>query len=169
MVKADLFRPVNQTSFASLWRVLFCARTNFAVAWCEAVRPHQGYVSKHKKELPGSWQVKRPLQTGSGLTSLWGFAGVQCVPVGHPLDQAGWDQLALSGSQSAWLFKKKKNWKNPPLQTSRNSSALSPTSFGGKSKFAQQPREQRYPFLSVCAVLIFVFPNNGMAASVWDF
>ena len=35
---------------------------------------------------------------------MWGFAGGQCVPVGHPLDQAGWDQLALSGSQSAWLL-----------------------------------------------------------------
>ena len=55
-----------------------------AVAWCEAVRPHQGYASKQKKEQPGSWQVKRPLQTGSCLTSVWGFAGVQCVLVGHP-------------------------------------------------------------------------------------
>ena len=36
--------------------------------------------------------------------SLGGFGGVQCVPVGHPFNQAGWDQLALSGSQSAWLF-----------------------------------------------------------------
>ena len=30
--------------------------------------------------------------------SLWDFGGVQCVPVGHPLDHAGRDQLALSGS-----------------------------------------------------------------------
>ena len=41
-----------------------------------------------------------------------------------PLDQAGWDKLALSGSQSAWLlflfFSKL-----PPLETSRYSSALS--------------------------------------------
>ena len=51
-----------------------------AVAWCEAVRPHQGYVSKQKKELPEIRQVERPLQTGSCLTSLWGFGGVQCVP-----------------------------------------------------------------------------------------
>ena len=29
-------------------------------------------------------EVDRPLQTGSCLTSLWGFGGGQCVPVGHP-------------------------------------------------------------------------------------
>ena len=57
-----------------------------AVAWCE-VRLHQGYVQKLKKEPPGSRRVKRTLQTGSCLTSLWGFGGGQRVPVGHPLDQ----------------------------------------------------------------------------------
>ena len=31
----------------------------------------------------------------------------------------------------------------------------------------QQPQEQRYPFLSVCAVLS-VCPNDGVAARVWD-
>ena len=44
------------------------------------------------------------LQWDTYLTSLWGFGGVQCVPVGHPLDQAGWDQLTRNGSQSAWLI-----------------------------------------------------------------
>ena len=85
---------VKQTSFVSFWYVLFCVRTNkscllAAVAWCE-VRPYQGYVQKQKKEPPGSRQVKRTLQTGSFLTSLWGFGSggnEQCVPVGHPLDQ----------------------------------------------------------------------------------
>ena len=43
-------------------------------------------------------------QWDTDLNSLWGFDSVQCVPVGHPLDQAGWDQLALSGSQSARLI-----------------------------------------------------------------
>ena len=33
--------------------------------------------------------------------SLGGFGGVQCVTVGHPFNQAGWDQRALSGFQSA--------------------------------------------------------------------
>ena len=82
---------VKQTSFVSLWSVLFCVRTNkscllAAVPWCE-VRPYQGYVQKQKKEPPGSRRVKRTLQTGSCLTSLWGFGGGQRVPVGHPLDQ----------------------------------------------------------------------------------
>ena len=57
-----------------------------AVAWCE-MRPHQGYVQKLTKEPPGGRQVKRTLQTGSCLTSLWGFGGGRRVPVGHPLDQ----------------------------------------------------------------------------------
>ena len=56
------------------------------VAWGE-VTPHQGYIQKQKKDPPGSRQVKRTLQTGSCLTSLWGFGGVQCLPVGHTLDQ----------------------------------------------------------------------------------
>ena len=82
---------VKQTSFVSLWSVLFCVRTNkicllAVVAWCE-MRPHQGYVQKLKKEPPGSRRVKRTLQTGSCLTSLWGLGGGQRVPVGHPLDQ----------------------------------------------------------------------------------
>ena len=32
----------------------------------------------------------------------------------------------------------------------------------------QQPQEQRYPFLSVSACRIFMWPNNGMATSVLD-
>ena len=40
------------------------------VAWGE-VTPHQGYIQKQKKDPPGSRQVKRTLQTGSCLTSLW--------------------------------------------------------------------------------------------------
>ena len=57
-----------------------------SAAWCE-VRPHERYVQKLKKELPGSRRVKRTLQTGNCLTSLWGFGGGQRVPVGHSLDQ----------------------------------------------------------------------------------
>ena len=35
---------------------------------------------------------------------------------------------------------------------------------------AQQPQEQCYPFLPVCAVFsISVRPDNGMDVSVWDF
>ena len=71
-----------------MWSGMMCLQICLlaAVAWCE-VRPKQGYVQKQKKEPPGSRQVKRALQTGRCLTSLWGFGGVQCVPVGHPLDQ----------------------------------------------------------------------------------
>ena len=65
-------------------------------------RPYQGCIEI--EEPPGSRRVKRTLQTGSCLASLCGFGGGQCVPVGHPLDQAGWDRLALNGSQSAWLI-----------------------------------------------------------------
>ena len=32
----------------------------------------------------------------------------------------------------------------------------------------QQPQEQRYPFLPMCSVP-FVCPNDGMAASAWEF
>ena len=73
---------------------MFATDLLVSVACCE-VRPHQGYVQKQKKEPPGSRQVERTgsrqvertLQTGSCLTSLWGFGGGQRVPVGHPLDQ----------------------------------------------------------------------------------
>ena len=34
---------------------------------------------------------------------------------------------------------------------------------------AEQPQEQRYPFLSVCVVFSCTRPNDGMAASVRDF
>ena len=82
---------VKQTSFVSLWSVLFCVRTNkicllAVVAWCE-MRPHQGYVQKQKKQPPWSSQVEQTLQIGSCLTSLWCLGGGQRVPVGHPLDQ----------------------------------------------------------------------------------
>ena len=72
---------------------------------------------------------------------LWGFGGVQCVPVGHPLDQAGWDQLALSGSQFAWLFFFSffLLFKLPPLEPSWYSPALNDTE-------------------SVCAEPLFVIP-----------
>ena len=43
-------------------------------------------------------------QWDTHLASLWGLGGVHCVAVGHPFDQAGWDQLSLSGSQSACLI-----------------------------------------------------------------
>ena len=46
------------------------------------MRPYQGYVQKQKKEPSGSRQVRRTLQIWSCLTSLLGFGGVQCVPVG---------------------------------------------------------------------------------------
>ena len=50
---------------------------------------------------------------------------MQCVPVGHPLDQAGWDQLAQSGSKTAWLiFFLFFFQKLPPLEPSWYSLAL---------------------------------------------
>ena len=42
-------------------------------------------------------------------------------------------------------------------------------SLAGNLGKAQQPQEQRYPFLSVCVQYIFLCPDNGVAASVWDF
>ena len=33
----------------------------------------------------------------------------------------------------------------------------------------QHPQEQRYLFLPLRSINIFVCPQNGMAASVWDF
>ena len=52
-----------------------------------------------------------PLQLDTLLTSVWGFGGVQyCVPVEHPLDQAGWDQLTPSFFFSSFF-------KTPSLST----------------------------------------------------
>ena len=41
------------------------------------------------------------------------------------------------------------------------------SSYPGKGMW--QPKEQRFPFLSVCVCSIFVCPDTGMAACVWDF
>ena len=104
---------VKQTSFVSLRSVLFCVRTNkicllAAVAWCE-VRHHHG-----------SRQVERTLQTGSCLTSLWGFGGGQRVPVGHPLDQIKPGRLGATHTEwfPVYLALLLLFFKLPPLEPS---------------------------------------------------
>ena len=138
---------VKQTSFVSLWSVCFL-RQNKVAYWLQlhGVRPWGPIRDMYRNTRKRCPEVDRPLQTGSCLTSLWGFAGVQCVLVGHPLDQAGWDQLALSGSQSPCLFFFFFSlffflsfFKLPPLEPSWYSPALNDTE-------------------SVCAEPLFVIP-----------
>ena len=90
---------IRQASFVSLALELFVPTCNSWMA-----RPHQGCIEI--EEPPGSRRVKWTLQTGSCLASLWGFGGFTVCSSEAPTWPAGWDQLALSGSQSAWLISK---------------------------------------------------------------